>query len=83
MRRWRKIENAAVASTAGVLEKTENPIVRLIMEIIQRDSQRHYRIQDMIADSLESRTITLTPDEPGLDYLLIDDEKHNKVLKTL
>jgi len=121
MRRWQKIENASVASTGNVIEKTDNPVVRLVMEIIQRDSQMHYRIQELIADSLESKTITLSPDELGkvwdliekhielekktvqfanealaalkgkkmvvqeylLDYLLIDEEKHNKVLKSL
>ncbi|MCP4581072.1 MAG: hypothetical protein GY839_05600 [candidate division Zixibacteria bacterium] len=118
MRRWQKIEDASVASTGSVIEKTENPIIRIIMEIIQRDSQMHYRIQEMIADSLESKTITVSPDElievwdliekhikleqktvelanealgslKGkkmvvqeylLDYLLIDEEKHNKLL---
>ena len=63
MRRWQKVENAAVASCGKVIEKTENSIVRLVMEIIQRDSQMHYRIQEMIADSLTAKTISLTPDE--------------------
>ena len=121
MKRWQKIENASVASTGAVIEKTDNPIVRLIMEIIQRDSQMHHRVQEMIADSLESKTLTLTPDELGqvwdmiekhielekttvefaedalgvlkgkkmvvqeylLNYLLIDENKHNKILETL
>lgn len=121
MREWQKIENASVASTGKVIEKTDNPIVSLIMEIIQRDSQMHYRIQDLIADSLESMTVSLTPEELGdvwdliekhielekktielandslkalsgrkmmiqeylLNYLRIDEEKHNKVLETL
>ncbi len=81
----------------------------------------HYRIQDLIIDSLERSTISLTPEELGevweliekhidlekktlelakdsldalrgrkmviqeylLDYLRIDEEKHNSVLKTL
>ena len=63
MKRWQKIENASVASTGNVIEKTDNPVVRLIMEIIQRDSQMHYRVQEMIADSLESKTLTFNPDE--------------------
>jgi ferritin-like protein len=63
MKRWMKIENRSLASTGRVIEKTENPVVRLIMEIIQRDSQMHYRVQELIADSLEARTITLSPDE--------------------
>jgi len=121
MQEWKKIENASVASTGKVIEKTENPIVQLIMEIIQRDSQMHYRIQDLIIDSLEKSTVSLTPEELGdvwgmiekhielekktielaknslealrgrkmviqeylLDYLRIDEEKHNTVLETL
>lgn len=121
MKRWQKIENASVSSTGKIIEKTDNPIIRLIMEIIQRDSQMHYRVQEFIADSLESKTISLTPEElvevweqieahialeketvriaeeslaalKGkkmvvqeylLNYLLIDENKHNAVLNTL
>ena len=77
MRRWQKVENTSVASTGKVIEKTDNPIVRLVMEIIQRDSQFHYHVQDMIADSLESKTVTLTPDELGEVWEMI--ESHIKL----
>ena len=123
MQRWQKIEDAAVASTGRVIEKTGNPLIRLVMEIIQRDSQMHYRVQAMIADSLSvpSRTIKLDPEELEevwaliekhieierktielakealdtlkgkkmvvqeylLNYLLIDEEKHNAILDKL
>lgn len=74
MKKWQKIENASVASTGAVIEKTENPIVRLVMEIIQRDSQMHYRVQELIADSLTTKAITVTPEEVGAVWELI--EKH-------
>ena len=121
MRKWQKVENASVASTGRIIEKTENPVVRMVMEIIQRDSQMHYRVEEFIADSLEHKTVSLDPDELGqvwsliekhielekqtikfaeaalialkgrkmvvqeylLDYLLIDEEKHNKILDNL
>lgn len=73
MKRWQKIENASVASTGRVIEKTDNPIVRLVMELIQRDSQFHYRVQQMIADSLESKAIALSPDELGDVWGMIED----------
>lgn len=79
MKTWRKIENASVASTGRVIEKTENPIVRLVMEIIQRDSQMHYRVQEWITDSLESKAVTLTPDELGDVWEMI--EQHIKLEK--
>ena len=74
MRKWQKVENASVSSTGRVIEKTNNPIVRLVMEIIQQDSQMHHRVQELIADSLTSKVITLTPDEVGSVWGLI--EKH-------
>ena len=77
MKRWQHIENATIASTGNVIEKTENPIVRLVMEIIQRDSQMHYRVQELIADSLTSKTISLTPEELEKVWDLI--EKHIKL----
>jgi hypothetical protein len=121
VRKWQKVENASVASTGNIIERTENPVVRMIMEIIQRDSQMHYRVQEFIADSLEGKTVSLSPDDLDdvwsmiekhidlerqtiklaeaalvgltgrkmvvqeylLDYLLIDEEKHNKILDNL
>lgn len=63
MDRWMKVEDASVASTGKIIEKTRNPIVRLIMEIIQRDSLMHHRVQEFIKDSLEKGTISISPDE--------------------
>ena len=74
MRSWQKVENASVASTGRVIEKTENPIVRLVMEIIQRDSQMHYRVQEWIIDSLTGKPLSLTPEEVGDVWGMI--EKH-------
>lgn len=59
MKRWQKIEYSALASTGQIIEKTDNPVVRLVMEIIQRDSQMHYRIQEWIADSPSSRALPM------------------------
>jgi hypothetical protein len=72
MHNWQKIENASVASTGNIIEASENPVVRLVMEIIQRDSQFHYRVQELIADSLSSKTITLTPEELGNVWDMIE-----------
>jgi len=72
MNTWRKVENASIASTGRVIEKTENPIVRLVMEIIQRDSQMHYRVQEYIAESLQ-KSVSLSPDEVGDVWGMIED----------
>ncbi len=121
MKQWQKVEDASLVSTAKVIEKTTNPVVRLIMEIIQRDSAVHHRIQQMIIDSLEKSAITMAPEELGavwelvenhiqlekktielaeeamaalkgkkmvtqeylLEYLAIDERKHNEILARL
>ena len=73
MRVWQKIEDAAVASTGRIIEETDNPIVRLVMEIIQRDSQMHHRVQEWIADSLTGKAVSLTPEEVGKVFEKIED----------
>jgi len=79
MERWQKIEDSSVASTGKIIEKTQNPIVRLVMEIIQRDSQMHHRVQELIADSLTTKAVALTPEELGDVWELI--EQHVKLEK--
>jgi hypothetical protein len=73
MRDWQKVENASIASTSRIIEDTENPVVRLVMEVIQRDSHMHYRVQDLVAGSLESRAITLSPEELGKVWTAIEE----------
>jgi len=79
LRRWQKIENAAAASTGQIMERTDNPVIHLLMEIIQRDSQMHYRVQEWIADSLQYKTVTLNPDELNQVWGMI--EQHVEVEK--
>ena len=50
------------------------------MEIIQNDSQMHYRVQEWIADSLELKTVELTPDELSRIWQMI--EHHVEIEKT-
>ena len=79
MKRWQKVEFSSLASTGQIIEMTDNPVVRLVMEIIQRDSQMHYRIQEWIADSLEFKTVSLSPDELGKVWEMV--ERHIELEK--
>jgi hypothetical protein len=81
MKRWQKIEDASIASTGRIIEKTDNPIIRLTMEIIQRDSQMHYLVQEWIADSLEKKAVALTPDELNAIWDLV--ERHISLEKRM
>ena len=63
MKQWQKVENASILSTAQIIDKTENPLIRLVAEVIQRDSQIHHRVQQFIDDSIEHKAVSLTSDE--------------------
>ena len=73
MKTWRQMENSTIGITARAMEKTQNPIIHLIMEVIQRDSQMHYRVQEWIADSLENKTVSLTPEEIGEVWSIVEE----------
>ena len=77
MKWWQRMEDASLASTGRVMEVTENPVIRLAMEIIQRDSQMHHTVQGWIAESLTNETVTLTPDELARVWELI--ERHVEI----
>jgi len=72
MKQWQRMEDASLASTGRIIEKTANSIVRLTMEIIQRDSQMHHAVEQWVADSLQDTAIALTPDDLGLVWRMIE-----------
>ncbi|MBN2326624.1 MAG: hypothetical protein JXR73_05670 [Candidatus Omnitrophica bacterium] len=77
MEKWQKVEDASVSSTGQIIAKTQNPVVRLVMEIIQNDSQRHYHVQQLIIDSLKKTAINITPEEIGEVWGMI--KKHIEI----
>jgi hypothetical protein len=122
MKQWQTLENKAVSQTAKIMVEAEHPLVRLVMEVIQRDSNMHHRVQQMIIDSMQTEPVALNPDDlvgvwdsiedhikiekqtiemarQGLEalgdasktvmqqyllsYLLMDEQKHDKMLADL
>lgn len=79
MSKWQKIEKASVNSTGKIIEASDNPVVKLVAEIIQRDSTMHEQVQAFIQASLDTKAITLTPDDLGNVWNLI--EKHIEIEK--
>ena len=63
---------ASVASTGRIIESTKNPIIRLTMEIIQRDSQMHHNVEKWVAESLQDAAISLTPEELKSVWTMIE-----------
>jgi len=79
LKSWQALETATVAHTTEVIAKTKNPLIQLVMEIIRRDSEMHHRVQQVLLDSLESQAFSLTPDELGEIWSMV--EKHAEMEK--
>jgi hypothetical protein len=77
--RWQEIETESIAQTKAIMEKTKNPLIRLIMEIIGQDSAMHRKVQQAILDSVEKEAFSLTPEELGEVWEMI--EKHSALEK--
>ena len=118
MRQWQGIERDAINTCTTLMEKTDNLLVRQIMEIIRNDSVQHHRVQQFIIDSMTKTPVVLKPEDLALiwdeiekhdeleketiklgkkvakdcpffvqktliDYLIYDEEKHDKLLGEL
>ncbi len=79
LRKWQGIEDGSVALTSSVIEKTRNPLIRLVMEIIHQDSVMHKKVQQAILDSLEKEAFSLQPEELAEIWDMI--EKHDQTEK--
>jgi hypothetical protein len=74
LRRWQDDENATIAQMTAIIGKSKNPFVKLLMEIVRNDSIMHHRVQQFMIDTLTEKTVTLTPEELGEIWELV--EKH-------
>jgi hypothetical protein len=79
LRNWQQIEDGSVEHCTAILERSKNPLIRLVMEIIRQDSVMHKRVQQAILDSLEKEAFSLQPEELAGIWDII--EKHDEAEK--
>jgi hypothetical protein len=81
MKKWQVIEDASMASTGRIMEQTNNPLIRLVMEIIQNDSRTHRMVQEFIYASLRHEPVALAVE----DIAAVSDgiDKHNELEKKM
>jgi hypothetical protein len=60
---WQQIESRSIAQCGDIADRTRNPVLRLVMEIIRRDSAMHHRVQQFVIDSVEKEPVTLTVED--------------------
>ena len=63
LRQWQGIERDAIETTAQIMEKTNNLLIRQIMEIIRNDSVQHHRVQQFMIDTITKTPVTLSPED--------------------
>lgn len=63
MKKWQALEEKTISSAEEMIKKTNNSFVRMAMEMIKHDSEKHKAIQQMIIDSITKEAIHISPDE--------------------
>jgi len=74
MKKWQKVEQKSIESIKKTMKELKNPLIKRVFKIIQNDSSQHYKVQQFIIDSLEKKAISLTPEELGAIWTVV--EKH-------
>jgi rubrerythrin len=118
LRSWQSLEREAIATTAEIMEATDNLLIRQIMEIIRNDSVQHHRVQQFIIDQMTREPVRMSPGDMAevwtrleqhdelerrtielaielkekttdvvakvlLEYLILDEQKHDTLLGQL
>ena len=63
IREWQALEDKTIASANSMMAKTKNPFIKMTMEMIKHDSEKHKAIQQMIIDSITKEAVHISPDE--------------------
>jgi hypothetical protein len=79
LKNWQKLERKGIDDTAGMIEETKNPLVRMIMSIIRHDSLMHHRVQQFLIDSVTEEDVPVTREDLGNLWDKI--EQHNSLEK--
>jgi rubrerythrin len=77
LRQWQQLERVAMTDTAEVAEQTDNPLVRLVMEIIRHDSLMHHRVQQFLIDAVTKQDVPVSREDIAEVWDKI--EAHDKV----
>ena len=63
LRAWQAIEIRSGAQSSDIAERTRNPVLRLVMDILRRDSAMHHRVQHFIVEAMSREAATLTVED--------------------
>jgi len=63
IKEWQQLEDETIRHSEELMKKTKNKLIRMTMEMIKHDSQKHKAMQQMLIDSITKEPFILTPDD--------------------
>ena len=63
IKEWQRLEDETIRFSDELLKKTKNRLIRMTMEMIKSDSQKHKAMQQMLIDSITKEPFILSPDD--------------------
>lgn len=63
IKEWQKLEDNTIAYAEDLMKKTSNKLVKMTMEMIKHDSQKHKVMQQLLIDSVTKDPFVLSPDD--------------------
>lgn len=62
MKDWQVLEDQTIAHANEILGKSPNQIIKMTMEMIRNDSEKHKILQQVVIDHLTKEPVRLTPE---------------------
>ena len=78
LQEWQAIERQSMSDTAEIMEKTNNPLIRILMEIIRHDSLMHHRVQQFLIDTLTVADVAVTREDVADIWEMIEAHDANE-----
>ena len=63
IKEWQRLEDDTIRYSEELMKKTNNKLVKMTMEMIKHDSQKHKAMQQMLIDSITKEPFILTPED--------------------
>ena len=63
MREWQGLEDSTIKFADELMKKTGDKLIKMTMEMIKHDSQKHKVMQQMLIDSITKEPFVLSPDD--------------------
>ena len=63
LKKWQKLEESGIAFLKTLQDKTDNVVLKEVLEIIKQDSGQHRRVQQLLLDGLTKEAFSVTPEE--------------------